>query len=378
MCKMDKGFVPAFILLTASLSVTSLIASNRIAHAKSDSPALSTVQEQSARDIVKADAEFCSILPRDELTTLLQGLTVSSFDKAPVATLSVGHLANGIHPLRFCTSERFGNSLSYRALPESSLFYKAVKLPEDGLLEEDDIFNTYANSYTWFGSKAVADDYAESKWGKKQNLVVVKFNVTKPLKLFQLNVKSNIEFLRASINNDISKRVDAVAEINEKIKDAKVRAYALKRNDDYIEDLRFWNDILSVTMGLGVDYQEQIDLLRKYGNVVTNNYSYHPDDEIKKRLHGVAPNNHFFAKADDPSTPYSLVGKHAQWGPGKDQLNRISFVTDMDKVLCDIIATYTNADGYVAPDMPSLWHKGGRLIAEVAVFNARDVVEIVH
>ena len=50
----------------------------------------------------------------------------------------------------------------------------------------------------------------------------------------------------------------------------------------------------------------------------------------------------------------------------------------MDKVLCDIIATYTNADGYVAPDMPSLWHKGGRLIAEVAVFNARDVVEIVH
>ena len=151
---------------------------------------------------------------------------------------------------------------------------------------------------------------------------------------------------------------------------------ALYYNNLKIRERNLWMDVLKLTMGINADYEEQIKLLRRYGNVITNDYSYHPEDEISKRLGINPPNSFYFTQNDDPSVPYELQGNYAQWGPEKHQLNRISFVTDIDKLLCEIIATYTNSPGYIAPDMPSLWHLDGDLEPEIAVFNARDTVEI--
>jgi hypothetical protein len=62
------------------------------------------------------------------------------------------------------------------------------------------------------------------------------------------------------------------------------------------------------------------------------------------------------------------------WGPRREDLNRLSFSTFVDRELLYAIARFTNADGYCAGYLPSLWHRGGALGQEVALCQARGLV----
>lgn len=315
-------------------------------------------------------------LDPDQLTLGLDDLSYASFPGATPTTLKIGHNVNAIQPLLFGNSVSRSSALSYRLVPEGAHFYKAMTLPPGGLLQEDDIFNVHANSFAWFGSRAVAEGYAHSTWGRDQGYKVVEFGVIKTLKLFRLGDYGNIEYLWTSIGADLTWREKNVALIDKEITDPSARQTALDYNALQMQERRLWRDILKLTTGIHADYAEQIDLVRRFGNAITNDYTYHPGEEITKRLGSADPNTFFFVKGTDQTTPYTLEGSDGAWGPAKDQLNRISFVTDIDKLLCEVIAHYTNADGYIAPDMPSLWHQDGRLISEIALFDARDMVTI--
>lgn len=337
---------------------------------------LSNLPNAFSEDQTSPAEPSCTNLDTDDLTLSLDNLSYRSFREPKPRQLDIGSNANSIKPYIFCSETSTNSEIDYRFIPKDTLLYKAMSIPPDGFLEEDNILNKFVNSYSWLGSRATAESYANSDWGQENGYQVVEFRVVKDLKLFKLNVYDNIQYLWDSVENDLDWYRSKVDDIAQEITDPTVKQQALDYNDLKIRERELWLDVLRLTMGINTDYEEQIKLLRRYGNVITNDYSYHPEDEIAKRLGSNPPNSFYFTKNDDPNVPYEVQGAYAQWGPETHQLNRISFVTDIDKVLCEIIATYTNAYGYIAPDMLSLWHKDGRLTAEIAVFKARDTVAI--
>jgi hypothetical protein len=62
-------------------------------------------------------------------------------------------------------------------------------------------------------------------------------------------------------------------------------------------------------------------------------------------------------------------------GPGKDDFNRISLM-DKDLELVHILKKYVNVDGYWAPEVPSLWHRGSKFHSEVALVYPKQAVEL--
>lgn len=309
----------------------------------------------------------------DDLTLSIDNLYYNiDVDSEPMI-MDIGYITNPIKPYIFCVNDIF-----YRYLPENTKLYKALVIPSDGLPSQQSVLNTYATRHGWFGTIEVAEEYANSDWGQSQGYQVMEFDTIKDLKLFQLNIHSNIQYLYESIIDDIAWYKSQNDTINTEIYDPQSIEYAILYNTELIKQKELWLDILQLTLGINVDYNKQIELLLKYGNTITNDYSYHPQDEIIKRLHGEEPNEYFWVKMNNDYNTNKYILKsyyNTTWGSDEDYLNRISFVTDIDRILCDIIATYTNTDGYIAPDMPSLFHANGRLSAEIALFKSRDAVK---
>ncbi|MDJ0702358.1 MAG: hypothetical protein QNJ46_03680 [Leptolyngbyaceae cyanobacterium MO_188.B28] len=337
---------------------------------------LSNLPNAFSEDLISPVEPECTNLDTDDLTLSLDNLSYRSFNEPKPRQLDISNNANSIQPYIFCSEAIADSEIDYRFIPKGARLYKAMSIPPGGFLEEDNILNKFVNSYSWLGSRATAESYANSDWGQENGYQVVEFEAVKDLKLFELNVYDNIQYLWDSLQSDLDWHQSNADTITQEIPDLVIQQRALDYNDLKIRERELWLDVLRLTMGINTDYDEQIKLLRQYGNVITNDYSYHPEDEIAKRLGSNPPNSFYFTHNDNPSVPYEIQGADAQWGPATHQLNRISFVTDIDKILCEIIATYTNADGYIAPDMFSLWHKDGRLAAEIAVFKARDTVAI--
>ena len=137
-------------------------------------------------------------------------------------------------------------------------------------------------------------------------------------------------------------------------------------------------DVLSITTGINVTFAEQIILLRKWGNIITNDDNYDVNEELDKRI------DKFWIKCNLNNIFFDLNGKPciinykdlATIGPRKEDLMRISFNTELDKLLINTICEYYNVDGYYAPELPTIFHKDNKLIEELALIMPRDIVRI--
>ena len=67
--------------------------------------------------------------------------------------------------------------------------------------------------------------------------------------------------------------------------------------------------------------------------------------------------------------------KETTWGGSLDDMDRLSYNTEIDRKLTDIIAKFLNVDGYYVRRSPPCFIKMAGLDEEVALYVPRDDVE---
>ena len=274
-------------------------------------------------------------------------------------------------------------TLDVLEVPEGTSFYKALKIPPSGLFPQDDVLNTFAVSTNWYSSLEVAQAYADSPWGQSQGYQVVAFDAPKPLKLIDLGDDDTLGYVWAGLESDIRWTEAQLARLQGEDPPT-TNPEAIVVVSQQLDELRQDMAIVQLTTGFNASYATQLELLRQYGDAITNDFSYNPATEIENR--GIAPGDTFIVEVAEIANtwqPATLVtgfatdpGGAVTWGATVDDLNRISFTTAIDKELTSIIGTYLNVDGYYAGELPSLFHRDGRLIEEIALFIPRDSTAI--
>ena len=274
-------------------------------------------------------------------------------------------------------------TLDVLEVPEGTSFYKALKIPPSGLFPQDGVLNTFAVSTNWYSSLEVAQAYADSPWGQSQGYQVVAFDAPKPLKLIDLGDDDTLGYVWAGLESDIRWTEAQLARLQGEDPPT-TNPEAIVVVSQQLDELRQDMAIVQLTTGFNASYATQLELLRQYGDAITNDFSYNPATEIENR--GIAPGDTFIVEVAEIANtwqPATLVtgfatdpGGAVTWGATVDDLNRISFTTAIDKELTSIIGTYLNVDGYYAGALPSLFHRDGRLIEEIALFIPRDSTAI--
>jgi autotransporter-associated beta strand protein len=268
-------------------------------------------------------------------------------------------------------------------VPSETSLYKALKIPVSGLFPQDDILNRFAVSTNWYSSLEVASNYADSDWGRSQGYQVVEFAAPKDLRLIDLGDDDTLGYVWASLESDAAWTESQLARLLG-ADPPTTNPQAVEIVTQKLAELRRDMEIVQLTTGFNASYATQLDLLLKYGDAITNDFTYHPGAEIVRR--GISPADTFIVETATTSVwqPATLVTGTTSdpvdlvtWGGTIDDLNRISFTTDIDKELTSILATYLNVDGYFATELPSLFHRDGRLIEEIGLFLPRDSTVIV-
>lgn len=198
------------------------------------------------------------------------------------------------------------NNFECIVLNPDEIIYKGMKL---------EMYDKSINIPTWYSNKLVADKYSS----QRNNYNTFKFKIIKKIKLLILN-KYNIKLIVKHIINKISK---------------------LNGNYDgikqYINDLY----ILKVTTGYNMSYKEQLDCLRNFKNSRIN-YKLNRKKKWKYNYNNIRLNIN--------GEIYSHL---------KEDLNRISITTNLDRKMASIICNNCNdIDGYYNWYVPSLWEFG--------------------
>jgi hypothetical protein len=268
-------------------------------------------------------------------------------------------------------------------VPRETSLYKALKIPASGLFQQDDVLNRFAVSTNWYSSLDVASNYADSDWGRSQGYQVVEFAAPKALRLIDLGDDDTLGYVWASLESDVAWTESQLASL-QGADPPTTNPQAVEIVTQKLAELRRDMEIVQLTTGFNASYATQLDLLLTYGDAITNDFTYHPGTEIARR--GSSPSDTFIVETattgvwrpatlvtGTTSDPVDLV----TWGGTIEDLNRISFTTDIDKELTSILGTYLNVDGYFATELPSLFHRHGRLIEEIGLFLPRDSTAIV-
>lgn len=276
-------------------------------------------------------------------------------------------------------------TLDVLTVPEGTSLYKALKIPQSGLLPQDDVLNRFALTTNWYSSYEVAQAYAGSDWGQSQGYQVVQFATPKALQLVDLGDDDTLGYVWASLESDISSRKSQLAALQGD-NPPTTNPEAIVVVSQKLAELYHDEEIVQLTTGYHATYATQLDLLVKYGDAITNDFTYDPGTEIAKR--GISATDTFIVeyattlnawqRATLVTGSASGPGGEVTWGGGFDDLDRISFTTEIDKELTSILDDYLNVDGYYAGDLPSLFHRDGRLDEEVGLFIPRDSTVIVQ
>ena len=224
------------------------------------------------------------------------------------------------------------NGISYTIIYPNTILYKALKIPHGGLFEYDDPKNTFAFDNLWFSTFEIATKYSNSYFGKKQGYKVVRFKIIKKLLLFNLPDFENLQQLS---NKCLSYKNYLTVITNNISNNTEYNVYIR-------ELLAIFNrkyQILLMATGYSISYKDQLDFLLKYGNVITNDPTYDPKVEIDKRK--ITQDDKFIDKNNN-----SIIYKNNKttFGPGILDLNRISFTTNLDDLMSDLITETINCD----------------------------------
>jgi len=243
---------------------------------------------------------------------------------------------------------------------------------------QQDVNNVYATGDTWFGDRQVAEDYANSTWGRKNGYKVFDFRSVRPLRLLRLEILQNWREIFNRMEQKVMILKKNMQTIVKQVSDEAARSRALSLVAKEIQEIEIHQQILGLTVGFNKTFSEQIDMMLKYGQTFTNDYSYDPREQ-KQRRYGNRTDldsYRFTNNAVKAPNGIAVITNESKFGGGVDELNRISFTTALDAIMCEAIQKYVNVDGYIASDMPSLFHANASLEAEVALFAPRGAMEL--
>lgn len=271
-------------------------------------------------------------------------------DQSHVQIIDIGNL-----PEVFTKTQRIlEHGVELIEIPIGTTLHKAMKIPPSGVPSQTDIFNTYASKNTWVTNLNGAKQYMNLNYGD-----IVNFEVIQNLKLFDISVISNWQIIWSRMNDQLEKLRTIKFPLH-------VSFYARRYIQQKIDHLLFQQKMIQLTVGYGITWEEQQKLLLQYGDVITNDFTYHPQDEIKKQ--NSHPNDWF--SINKKATV--LKSRMNTYGWRNEDLNRVSFTTLLDTIMADTITEYVNVDGYYSGKFPSLYHENGFQLEEIAIHVPRD------
>lgn len=199
------------------------------------------------------------------------------------------------------------SGIQYIVVSEGARLYKGMMKTD---MNTNEIDNIPAGRIGWFTSyREIAEDYIRSS----KNNVVNEYRAIRPLKLFLLS-KHNIELLVNKL-------------IKEMIKD-------MKNGRKYIDKI----NVIKAVTGYQCTFKEQLDLLKRMHGFV--------EGKIRRKREW----KHTYGKR------YKV--KSDLYSELKEDLNRVSIATVIDKKMAKIICKMYNLDGYYNWNVPSLWEYG--------------------
>lgn len=258
------------------------------------------------------------------------------------------------------TPRAIEHGVSLVELPVGTILHKAMTVPARGLATETDVFNIYAGTNSWVTNLNGAQQYAN--WGYGD---IVSFEVIEKLQLFDISVISNWDIILSRIDDQLK------ALRNKKIP-SDVSSYAQKYIQKEIDRLLFQQKIIHLTIGYGVTWKKQQQLLLEFGDAITNDFTYHPREQLKRRN---CSSNDWFSVNNKPTVLRSTT---STFGSRDKDLNRVSFTTALDNIMASTITQFLNVDGYYSGKVPSLFHRYGVFNEEIAVHVPRDKLKILN
>ncbi|CAF1372322.1 unnamed protein product [Adineta ricciae] len=277
-------------------------------------------------------------------------------NESDIQVIDIGNLPEVLPNISRVTE----HDLEIIELPIGTVLYKALQFPSSGVPSQTDVMNIYAARNAWLSNLDGAEQYVRLGYGN-----LMSFQVIKKLKLFDLANRNNWDIIWSKINQQLVSLLQKKDSAN---KSMKTQRYLQKE----IDQLVFQQTILQLTIGYEITWKDQLELLRYYGDVITNNYSYHPEDEIKKL--SCHPEDWFVIN----QRPTILKSRNTTFGGRKQDLNRVGFTTALDRIMVDTICQFVNVDGYYSVPFPNLFHRNGLMTAEIAIHIPRDSLKILE
>ena len=290
--------------------------------------------------------------------------TFGPFFRSPffsVRTSDVQEIDIGNLPDVFTNTPRVSeHGVTLVELPVGTTLHKAMTIPSRGLVDETDIFNIYAGTNSWVTNLNGAQQYAN--WGYGD---IVSFEVIEKLQLFDISVIANWEIILSKLN-------DQLKILRDKKIPSNVSPYAQKYIQQEIDRLLFQQKIIHLTIGYGVTWKKQQQLLLEFGDAITDDFNYHPKEQLKRR--NCNPNDWFSVN----NRPTVLRSTTSTFGWRDKDLNRVSFTTALDNIMANTITQFINVDGYYSGKVPSLFHRYGVFNEEIAIHVPRDKLRILN
>lgn len=206
---------------------------------------------------------------------------------------------------KILTDKRSG--IQYVNIPKDKILYKGMLKTNSNT---NNIDNLYSSRIGWFTSyRKIAEEYLKNN----NNHAVYEYKVIRNLKLFILN-KNNLEILVNKLMKKMSNNMNNVKKYIDKI------------------------NVIRATTGYLADYKEQLSLLKEMNRRISF--------KIKRKKHWLY---NYGARYLVNGDIYSEL---------RQDLNRISIISETDRKLAKIICKSYNLDGYYNWNVPSLWDYG--------------------
>lgn len=248
-------------------------------------------------------------------------------------------------------------------LPVGYPFYKGM--PQT-MLDMDDLMNSRSGRASWFGDLSTAMRYIHKSknWGilikNKNPWDLHAYKSVRPLKLFLLGDKNNIELLFSFAKKDIAKIEKEILGLELKISDNKklYSAYQKTYLNRLIESKKaeknsLEEDLLSfrIATGFNMSWEEQLEYLKSR--------CIDGEERVEARNHSKSV---VVEKDNDSESEYY-------------QLNRVSFDAVLDTAILRILNRYLNVDGYYNVKSHSLWHNNRIFREEIALYQTRGALK---
>jgi hypothetical protein len=248
--------------------------------------------------------------------------------------------------------------------------------------------NLFANNDTWYSSLDIASYYV-----KNEKDCVYEYETKRQVVLLSLMNKSNCNMMVTMLINKQKALVKKL--LNNKnytyypIKYCYYEEHKIddsdSRNEYILSDFSCYNNFIMYLKNNNNNNTliKKILEIEEYVNIIkiTTGYDLSWDEQFKliqERMDNILPNRNAPESTFTDESGNIIVYQINEefYSHKKEHLNRCSITLSTDKKLCEAVQFLFNVDGYIAPTVPSLYHRYGIFHNEIGIFSSRGIIDL--